>query len=476
MDGVSIFLANRLIASSVEGRNLDFIARATGGRVVQGNSTARVLRVSSDSRNVERGDLFAAIPGPRFDGHSYLAEVASKGASAVMVQAGRCSSYPKECAVIEVEEVRRALGQLGASYRSEFDLDVIAVAGSNGKTSTKELTAAVVRQRGPAIWSEASFNNDLGVPFTLLRIGSEHRTAVLEIGTNHPGELAPLIEWVAPRYGIITSIGREHLEHFKTIEGVLEEEGTLAERLPSNGVLFVNGEESTTPTLEKKARCRVVRVGWGQEHHWSASAVRVSLSGTQFEVRNAPPGYAGTYSTPLIGRHQVINALFAAAVGQELGLSPDQIRRGLSECHPPKSRLVYTERSGIGILDDSYNANADSMLAALRTLRDLPCTGRKIAVLGDMAELGENTEPAHREVGVMCARLGIDVLVGVGENAAITVEAAEGEGIDEVHRVANATEAVPLVESLLGIGDLVLIKASRSAGLERIAGGLKGPA
>src|SRR5579872_4031833 len=223
-------------------RSLKFVATACAGEQLDGSPDLRISRVCSDSRQAQAGDLFFALPGDRFDGHDFLSEVTNKGAAAVVVERTKAPAGLGGCAVIAVDDTRQALGRLAARYRMDFALPVIAVGGSNGKTTTKELLAAVLRQKFRTLWSEASFNNDIGVPLTLLKLEESHQVAVLEAGTNHPGELAPLVRMIQPRLGVITSIGREHLEFFGDLAGVAGEEGWLAELLPAGGKLFVEGD------------------------------------------------------------------------------------------------------------------------------------------------------------------------------------------------------------------------------------------
>jgi UDP-N-acetylmuramoyl-tripeptide--D-alanyl-D-alanine ligase len=456
----------------VDPLSIPFIVDACRGRLAQGLSSAVVRRVCSDSRLAQDGDLFLAIPGERFDGHQFLPEVTARGVAAVLVERGKWAGIAGDCAVIEVDDVRAGLGRLGASYRRQLSARCVAVAGSNGKTTTKELVAAVLRQRYATVWSEASFNNDLGVPFTLLRMDRAHQAAVLELGTNHPGELAPLIDMVSPQFGVITSIGREHLEFFGTVAGVAEEEGTLAARLPADGLLVLDGDSEWTSSIVARALCRVVRVGWREGSDWRLGDVALSAGGTRFQIVSAPAGYAGDYQVPLLGRHQALNALFAIVLGAEFGLAAEEIRQGLSQCQPAKSRLKLQETGGIQIIDDSYNANADSMLAALRTLGELPCSGRRVAVVGDMAELGDHTVAAHREVGERAGEFGVDLLVAVGAQASATLEGAGGEKAGRALAFEDVDAALVFLTASLRGGDLVLIKASRSARLDRVVDGL----
>ena len=446
---------------------------ACDGELVKGSPTTRFRRVNTDSRQAQAEDLFVALTGERFDGHEFIGEVAQKGAVAVVVERGCKLNPPPDCAVIQVENARRAFGQLGAAYRKDFSLPVVAVAGSNGKTSTKELIAAVLRQKFATLWSEASFNNDIGVPATLLRLEKSHQAAVFEAGTNHPGELTPLLRMIQPQFGVITNIGREHLEFFGDLAGVAAEEGTLAELLPADGKLFLNGDNEWTDRLVRRTRASVVRVGLGEGNDWRACDLRVDKQGVKFRVAGPQAEFGGEYRINLLGRHQVVNSLFALAVGAELGLSRAEMERGLAECQPAKMRLQVWEWSGVRVLDDAYNANADSMVAALQVLQELPCKGRRVAVLGDMGELGAHSENAHAEVGRRAAELGVSQLITVGKMAGVMAQAARDAGLNRVIELAEVEAAVPALKSFLKAGDTVLLKASRASRLERITQALR---
>ena len=459
---------------------MKFVAAACAGEILRGSADADVARVCIDSRHVQAGDLFFAVKGDRFDGHDFLEEVAAQGAAAAVVAKARSSAFrrlteppeggtPNECAVIAVDDVRVALGKLAAAHRAELELPVIAVCGSNGKTTTKELLAAVLRQKFATLASEASFNNDIGVPLTLLQLTREHRAAVVEVGTNHPGELAPLVKMAAPQFGVITNIGREHLEFFGDVAGVAEEEGVLAELLPSSGKLFLNGDDAWTEKISRRTKAQVVRVGLGRGSHWNAGAVKFDNRGTTFNVLAPTLAFVGQYQIHLLGRHQVVNALFAIAVGAELGLSREEIQRGLSACPPAKMRLQLSEANGVTVLDDSYNANADSMAAALEVLKELPCAGRRLAVLGDMAELGAHAEAAHAETGRLAAELGVEQLFAVGKMSGVMAAAARAAGLNRVLEFADVDAAARAVKSFVKAGDVVLLKASRAMRLERVA-------
>jgi UDP-N-acetylmuramoyl-tripeptide--D-alanyl-D-alanine ligase len=457
----------------MEPRALQFIADACEGEMTGASAEKTAVRVCTDSRQLRAGDVFVALRGERFDGHNFVAEACRK-AAAVMIERNRPNLAVLEgCAAIRVDDTRKALGRLAARYRQDFSLPVIAVAGSNGKTTTKELIASVLNRKLATLSSESSFNNDVGVPATLLRLESAHQAAVIEAGTNHPGELAPLVRMIRPAMGVITSIGREHLEFFEDLEGVAREEGCLAELLPGDGKLLVNGDEPWGDALIRRSRAGPVRVGFGDGNDWRAHSARLEKQGVKFRVEAPVAGYSGEYRVSLLGRHQALNSLFAIAVGAELGLTRQQIEQGLAECKPPPMRMQLWEVNGVRVLDDTYNANADSVAAALQTMKELPCQGRRVAVLGDMAELGKHSEAAHEEVGRRAAELGIGQLFAVGKMAAVVARGARAAGLTRVLEFQDLQTAGSAIKQFVKEGDLLLLKASRVARLERIAELLK---
>jgi UDP-N-acetylmuramoyl-tripeptide--D-alanyl-D-alanine ligase len=457
----------------MEARTLGFVAAACAGELLRGSPETRVIRVCTDSRQAKAGDLFFALSGDRFDGHRFVPDVAQKGAVGAVVARGRAAADLGACGVIAVDDPRKALGRLAAQYRKEFAPPTIAVGGSNGKTTTKELIAAVLRQKLATLWSEASFNNDIGVPLTLLNLEQRHQALVVEAGTNHPGELEPLMRMIQPGYGVITSIGREHLEFFGDLAGVAREEGWLAELLPGAGRLFINGDSEWADGLTGRSRAKAVRIGFSDRNDWRVRSLRVDKDGVAFRTEGLSQDLAGEYRVRLLGRHQAVNALFAVAVAAELGLNRAQIERGLAECLPAKMRLQMWELNGVRVLDDAYNANADSMVAALQTLQELPCRGRRVAVLGDMAELGAQSEAAHEEAGRRAAEMGVGQLFAVGKMAAVTARGARQAGLNRVLEFLDVETAAAAIKRFVRNGDVLLLKASRASRLERIAEMLK---
>jgi UDP-N-acetylmuramoyl-tripeptide--D-alanyl-D-alanine ligase len=451
---------------------LQFFAEAAGS-VLTLSSAGEVIagRVCTDSRDARSGDLFVALKGERFDGHDFLGEMPLRGVSGVMVAASRVGDVPAGLPAIPVPDTRIALGKAAAAYRARYATRIACVAGSNGKTTTKEMLAALLSTRFRTLKSEASFNNDIGVPLTLLRLNSSHQAGVLEAGTNHPGELAPLVRMIAPSVGLIPSIGREHLEHFVDLDGVVNEESALGENLPADGVLVLNGDQETSPMLAARTSARLIRTGFGSGNDWRVRLVATRWESTVFHLTAPNPRWCGEFELGMPGRHMVSNAVVALAAAAEMNADPDAARIALARFSGTKQRLQWTELGGVRLLDDTYNANADSMLAALETLSDLPCAGRRVAVLGDMAELGSHAESAHREVGAAAARLGIDVVVAIGRFAAQTSSGAAGAG--ETLTFPDVDAALPVVRQIVRPGDTILAKASRSSRLERVVEALR---
>jgi UDP-N-acetylmuramoyl-tripeptide--D-alanyl-D-alanine ligase len=273
---------------------------------------------------------------------------------------------------------------------------------------------------------------------------------------------------IQPQFGVVTSIGREHLEFFGDVEGVAQEEGWLAELLPVAGKLFINGDTNFAEGIERRCKATVVRIGLDERNEWRVNNVRVDERGVSFSIAAPRAEFSGEYRLNLLGRHQAVNAALAIAVGAELGLTAEEVRRGLASCQPPKMRMQVLDVRGVRVLDDAYNANADSMLAALETLHEFPCAGRRVAVLGDMAELGSHTAAAHTEVGKRAAELDIDHLITVGQMAAMTAQAARQAGLREVTECRDVGEASSTIKSFAREGDVILLKASRVTGFERL--------
>lgn len=453
-------------------KSLDSIAQVCGATLDASSGWIMARGVCLDSRKVKAGDLFIALSGERFDGHAFLVQAAASGAVAALVRRG-CAGAGGAMPLLYVDDPQEALGRLASSHRMEHNPLVIAVAGSNGKTTTKEFLGYLLAQAGETVWSEASFNNSIGVPLTLLRMDPRTRFVVSEVGTNHPGELAPLLRMVCPRAGVLTSLGREHLEHFGSAEGVVEEEGWIAEVLPPEGVLVVNGDTPMVERVIARSRARVVKVGFGPSNDWRLGNYKFESDGARFGVEGPVEEVCGDYRILHTGRHQALNAGLAVAVAAMEGMNRAAIQRGLLACAPAPMRLQIWRAGGVQILDDAYNANEDSMVAALETLGEMPVKARRVAVLGDMAELGKHSEAAHRSVGMQAAKSGVNHLFAVGAMRGSMADGARSAGLSSVSEFGDVAEAARALRAFVGAGDAVLIKASRASRLESLGKALR---
>lgn len=450
-------------------QNLNCLARDCGIAARPEWECVTVSGVVIDSRRVEPGFLFVALRGDRFDGHDYLEEAIARGAVAVVAEAGPAvEALAGRIAVLAVSDTQRAFSQIASGYRGRHEPVCVAVAGSNGKTTTKDILGRILGQAGACVWSEASFNNHVGVPLTLLRLERGTRYLVLEVGTNHPGELGPLLDLGRPEIGVLTSLGPEHLEYFGDLSGVVEEEGVLAERLPATGLLVVNGDAPMIEQVVKRSRGRVLRVGYGEENEVRVTDYAMRDGGIAFRVEGVSALASGSYWVAHLGRHQALNTALAITVAAELGMDRGTIQLGLSQCKPSPMRMQVWMTGGIRVLDDCYNANEDSMRVALETLREVPTVGRRVAVLGGMAELGAHAESAHRLVGRHAARAGLDHLFVVGRMGAFLAEGARTEGFLHITELEDVDRATCEVPRYVASGDTVLIKASRASRLEAV--------
>jgi len=455
----------------------DRAARWMGGSLLQGGPDALLRGASIDSRAVAPGELFLAIVGPHHDAHRYLGEAVGRGAAALVIERGRelPAGLPDALPVIAVDDTTRALGALAAGHRREFQGPVVAITGSNGKTTTKEMTAAALSQTGPCLKTEGNLNNRFGLPLTLLRREVEHRALVVEIGMNHRGEIQPLAEIARPSVAVITNVGDAHIEHLGTREEIALEKGDLLLGLDARGIAVLNADDPRVLSQARRAPGRVLRFGRSATAEVRALAVRQQRG--RFEIDCATPSGAVQLGVVGLGESSVANGLAACAAALAAGTSLAEIATGLRSYRPPHGRLEPHELpGGITLVDDSYNANPQSManaLQALVALRDgagASARGRCIAVLGAMGELGVQAEAAHRELGALAARLAVDALVVVGDAGAWIAAGATaaGLGVARVFPCASHEEAASTAAAWLLAGDVALVKGSRSARMERV--------
>jgi UDP-N-acetylmuramoyl-tripeptide--D-alanyl-D-alanine ligase len=461
---------------TVAGLTAAEIAGWSGGTVTAAGEAA-AAGVSVDTRTLRAGDLYVAIRGERFDGHDFLETAFAGGAWGAVVAQRTWDAMPAQLrerlarkgAVISCVDTERALGDIAAGYRRRLGLKVVAVTGSNGKTTTKEMTAEVAAQSMKVHRTRGNLNNQIGLPLSILGAGADDEAAVLEMGMNHRGEIARLAEIAAPDIGVVTNIGSAHLEHLGSVEAVAEAKAELLAGMKDGGTAVLNADDAMLPVLERFLKTDCVTFGLGEGADFRAEEVTPAGGGTVFRL--VTPAGTAHVEMPFTGEHNVRNALAAAAAGALLGSGPEQAAAGLARAKPPAMRfMVQTFRRGITVVNDAYNANPDSMRAALSSFDLIPGRGRRAAVLGDMLELGEHAAEAHRLLGAAAALKSLDLLVAVGSHGREIAAGAGAAGLDRTRIVvaADASGAAEALGAWLGDGDLVLLKASRGVGLEKV--------
>ncbi len=444
------------------------LAKATGGKLVRSGRPAR--RMVTDSRTLQPGDGFVALPGERHDGHDHLQEAFARGAAGAVISCAVDSlAWPDDVFQVRVENSYAALLAIAAEHRRRHEVTVVAVTGSCGKTSTKDMLGRVLASTRPTVSSPASFNNHVGVPLSLLQIEADTRAAVIEIGTNARGEVAALSRAVAPDIGIVTCVGEAHLSGLGSLAGVAEEKAGIFACMPPSGVAILNGDDASCRDMAQRCEMRCVFVGVGRETDWFATHVQFHGLGTSFLLQGELP-----VTLPRLGSHNVYNALLCIAAASELDMAPEQVLATLCQLQPSSRRMEHKQLAGITVFDDTYNMNPASARAALLAVAGLKCEGRKLVVFGEMLELGERSDEIHRQLGEEVARAGVDVLVSVGERAASIAEGAAAAGVDPgcLHRVPDPSHALDFLIGELAPRDLVLCKASRRVGLDRLVDGL----
>ncbi|MGI6406766.1 MAG: UDP-N-acetylmuramoyl-tripeptide--D-alanyl-D-alanine ligase [Syntrophaceticus sp.] len=452
--------------------HINDVIKAVRGQLVQGSSNIGINGVSIDSRTIKPGDLFLAFPGERVDGHDFLEQVFDQGAAAAVIS--HPVNFQSRAALIMVDDPLKALQDLAYYYRQLYNIPVVAVTGSTGKTTTKDLIAGVLEQRFKVLKTSGNYNNEIGLPLTLLQLNHSHQIAVLEMAMRGRGQIAALCELSCPQVGVITNIGKTHLELLGSHEAIALAKGELLQALPSDGWAVLCGEDPWQVKLSEMVSGEVIFYGYSDHCTVSASQVVLdNLDGVEFNL--STPAGQRTCFLPLPGAHNVTNALAAAAVGHRFGLTLQEIAAGLQSASLTGMRLeVKEEKDGVMIIDDSYNASPSSTIAALRLLAESGGE-RTIAVLGDMYELGEETVDGHRQVGKEAVALQIDCLCTVGQLAREIAKGAINAGMDSdlIYVYQEKTEAVSFLRSYLQKGDVVLIKGSRGMKMEEIVAAIQ---
>lgn len=437
------------------------ICEILDAKLVAGAGCAQVDSVFTDTRKPLQNGLFIALRGENFNGDMFAEKALEAGASVAIVNEWKGGDVPEGKAVIAVPDTLFALQRLAHWWRSKLDIPVVCITGSNGKTSTKDFTAAVLSQAFNVNATKGNLNNHIGLPLTVLSTEENHTAAIYEIGMNHGGELAPLCEIARPKYGMITNIGSAHIEYLGTREAIAEEKGTLARYLPEDGFLFTPAGCDFNEYFRARTKARLVPVGNGRGLV-RAENLRPQADGTRFTLV-----IEGEESTevfiPVLGKHMITNALLAAALGWRLGISPEKIAIGLSSVNLTSGRMRRIRWDGITLLDDTYNANPESMEAAIDTLADMeiPEKAQRIAVFGKMGELGPYSEEAHLRIGKLATAKGLR-LIAVGEGAEGIAEGGGAPHFDDIHKAADW-----LLENSHP-GDVILFKGSRTAAIEKV--------
>jgi len=464
--------------------SVDRLVEVLGGEILMGHGDLMVNGLTTDSRRVEPGNAFVAFPGEYVDGHDYLLPAMERGARALIVTAAPGglaaqleTARERDVTVVRVSDALGAVQALASFHRSRLFCPVVGVTGSTGKTTTKDFITNVVSQDFRVIATEGNQNNELGVPLTVLRAGADTDVLIVEMAMRGQGEIAQLARIARPTAGLVTNVGTSHIERLGSQEAIARAKGELVEAVASEGRVFLNGDDAFSAHLAELSSAEVVYYGLSERCDVRAADVVTDSDSLPAFVLITPKGNRDV-RLAIPGRHNVYNALAATAVALFLEIPLSQIVYGLETSQPGQMRMQSFETAaGVRIINDAYNANPTSMRAAIETLGDITGASKRIAVLGDMAELGSLTELAHFRIGEEVARLPIDVLVTVGERARRIADGARAEGMDDaaIRPCTGTDEATEVLDDLLEAGDVVLVKGSRVMGLERIVEGIVDP-
>lgn len=457
----------------------DEVVRVTGGRLIAGREDQPVFGVATDSRVTREGDLFFALPGERVDGHGFVEEVLNRGASGSVVSREGLT-FPPGTAGILVKDTTLALGDLASHHRAKFDPAVIGITGSVGKTTTKEMVAAVLSRRFETLKNRGNLNTEVGLPLTVFELTSAHEVAVLEMAMRGLGQITYLARIARPKIGIVTNVGQAHIEILGSVENIARAKGELIWALPADGTAILNHDDPLVRQMAEDTSLRTVFYGVkerpprGADWVTALDARTVGPEGQQFVLEAAGFGVSGEVYLPLPGKHNLLNALAAAAAGLVLGMTLEEIRDGLAAYSGAGNRLQINLWGDIRVINDTYNANPVSTLASLEVLREVAGGARSVAVLGSMFELGEVSEIGHRQVGREAAKKA-DLLVAVGDLARWIAAGAASGGMpeDRISWYGSNAEAAETLQRTIKPGDTVLVKGSRGMRMEEIVAALE---
>lgn len=441
------------------------IIAAVDGKLLSGRDDITVDSVSTNTRELSPGALFIPIKGDKFNGHDFIENAFEAGALATLTAEHDNIGLDQNRTYIKVRETRVALQRLAAYYRSKFDIPVVGVTGSVGKTSTKEMIASVLSEKFKVHKTSGNLNGQIGLPLTLLGLEAGHEVAVVEMGISEFNEMEALAEMARPSHAVLTNIGVTHIENLLTRENIFKEKFKITSFLREEDYLFVNGDDDILCKTQGSADFNVISFGITNNCMFTARNFSTKNETTRFEVLH--DGACREFVLQTIGEHNVYNALVAIAIGLSMGMTLDEIQAGLSRFKNLNMRQSIHHLSDITLIDDTYNANPDSMKSALKVLAQLPKKGRKIAVLGDMLELGEMATALHEEVGRVAAQLGVDIIMTVGSLAEAIADGAAHTST-HTHMFNSNEDAVTCLKELIRPGDAVLVKGSRSMRMEEI--------
>jgi UDP-N-acetylmuramoyl-tripeptide--D-alanyl-D-alanine ligase len=444
------------------------LVEATGGRFV-GAPPAEVIGLSTDTRKIVPGGLFVALRGERFDGHDFVGPALAAGAAAAVVAEGFAG---EERPLLAVRDPLAALGAIARHHRRRFPIPLVAVTGSVGKTSTREMIGAILRRRGPALKTEGNLNNEIGVPLTLLGLSAGHWAGVVEMGMNHAGEIARLAAIAEPKVGVVTNAGVAHIEHLGSQDAIADAKAELYAALPPGGVVVANADDARMLKRARAAGRRTITFASGRGRRGDVVALEIlrhDADGLRFLLGVGNRELEARLGIP--GEHNAVNAAAAAAAAIALGCTDREIVDGLADVRPVGRRMrVERLASGVTLVDDCYNANPISMTAALGTLVELARAqgGRAVAALGDMLELGPESEALHRALGGEAARAGVAVLAAFGPRSRATADGAFAAGLSDTLHTEDVGALAAFLRERLRAGDVLLVKASRGMQLERL--------
>jgi UDP-N-acetylmuramoyl-tripeptide--D-alanyl-D-alanine ligase len=447
--------------------SLEKIIKAVNGELICGNNDTIITGISTDSRKINEGDLFVPIVGEKFDGHEFIKGSLNAGAAAALTSRHMEPAAGK--AIIKVEDTLVALGDVARFYRGNFDIPFVGITGSVGKTSTKDMISCVLSQKYNVHKTMGNFNNHIGLPLTIFNLDSFHEAAVIEMGMSGFGEIRYLSSIARPDIAVITNIGLSHIEKLGSRQNILKAKMEILEGLKSDGMVVLNGDDKLLYGLKDLLSFRTVYFGMEDGLQYQACNVKtMGEGGTYFEITLRNTDYK--VNVPVPGIHNIYNALAAIAVGTEMNIPMEKIIEGIAEFTPGKMRLSIIENDGIKIINDAYNANPQSMEAALDVLKDIGESSRTVAVLGDMLEMGEWAYDAHMDIGRYAFSKGIDYIFTVGENGRNIANGALESGAQEGNVLAfnSNNDIESFLKDFIKSGDVVLIKGSRGMKMEEI--------